>query len=247
MPLESAQPLDAVTGDKEENYNSDPHIVYNSDLDQIECFWRYIKTDLSGDRRETIYRSATKDGVNWSEKEIAYDSQGTKTTVVSPAIIYEDGIYKIWASHSKEDNREDRTIDYYESETGIDWVLVRKIKLQSDTYNFSHLDVIHTDKGYEMVVQSIHKDDGTELAGCLEKLMYSVSEDNITYEEPITILERGNKGQWDDWRIYRPSLTKVEDKYYLYYGATSSNNDWGTGLIVFDNIEQLSNRIESNK
>lgn len=243
-PLANAQPLDAITGDKKEHFNSDPHIVYNSDKNQIECWWRHSKTELSGDKRETIYRSVTKDGLVWSKKEMVFESIGTETAVVSPAVIYEDSIYKIWASHSNNDNREDRCIYYYESKNGYNWKLIRKINLASDIFNFSHLDVIHTDKGYEMVVQAIHKDDGSELAGSLEQIMYTVSLDNIKYEKPVSIIERGNKGQWDDWRMYRPSLTKVDDKYYLYYGATSSNYDWGTGLIIFDDIEQLSSRLK---
>ena len=73
-------------------YNSDSHIVYNYDLDRIECYWRLV--DDTKDQA-ILYRMYTKDGRNWSPKEISAISyeREKKLDYVSPAIIYENHIY----------------------------------------------------------------------------------------------------------------------------------------------------------
>lgn len=236
-PMEDMNPLDAVTGDAAINFNSDPHLVYNDENDTLECWWRLNKTQKSGELGEYLFRRITRDGKTWSEKELIHESRGARLACVSPAIIFEDGIYKIWASHSINDDRHGRVIQYFESRSGSDWQHIRDITIPNSTHDFSHMDIIHTDAGYEAILQGIDK-----ITGELNALFYSQSDDNITYTKAKLILERGKRGRFDDWRLYRPSLTKVDQDYYLYYGATSTTNckkDWGTGLIVYHDINEL--------
>lgn len=72
--LEGANPLDDIMLPKEQEYNSDPELVYNSDLNRIECWWRRVQRDKyptdDGKNREIIYRRFTYDGRTWSEKEV---------------------------------------------------------------------------------------------------------------------------------------------------------------------------------
>lgn len=233
----SDNPLDAIEGDPEKTYNSDPHLVYNYETDCLECWWRYHTTQKSGQLSETIFRRCSADGKTWTEKEELFCSVGTEVGCISPAIIFENQKYKIWVSHSIHDNRKNRTIRYYESDSGSDWQHIRDIMIPCSTHDLSHLDVIHTEKGYEMIVQGIDK-----VSVKADTLFYSCSQDNVIFSPAKPILKRGSFGSWDDYMLYRPSLTKVDDRYYLYYGAASTThggNDWATGLIIFSDIQEL--------
>ena len=93
-PLEGANPLDDITLPKEQEYNSDPELVYNSDLNRIECWWRRVQRDKypteDGKNREIIYRRFTYDGRTWSEKEVMLDLKNpfNETRLcISPALI----------------------------------------------------------------------------------------------------------------------------------------------------------------
>ena len=69
------------------NYNSDTHLVYNSDTKELECYWRYVEGS-----KIIIYRKVTKDGVHFGDKEIVMEGQLGKNDFLSPAIIYDNGI-----------------------------------------------------------------------------------------------------------------------------------------------------------
>ena len=78
----------------QKRYNSDSHIVYNTDLNRMECYWRYVD-DIED--KVIIYRRTTKDGIKWTPKEITANSTSRKKKdYISPAIIYQNGIYKMW-------------------------------------------------------------------------------------------------------------------------------------------------------
>ena len=74
-------------------YNSDSHLVYNETNNELECWWRYVD-DVSN--KVILYRRKTTDGVNWSEKEAVITANRKKQDYLSPAIIYEDNMYKMW-------------------------------------------------------------------------------------------------------------------------------------------------------
>ena len=103
--LEGANPLDDIMLPKEQEYNSDPELGYNSDLKRIECWWRRVQRDKypadDGKNREIIYRRFTYNGRTWSEKEVMLDLKNPfdeTRLCISPALIYEDGIYRMWCS-----------------------------------------------------------------------------------------------------------------------------------------------------
>ena len=91
--LEGANPLDDIMLPKEQEYNSDPELVYNSDLNRIECWWRRVN---HFDKTMTIFRRTTKDGINWTDKEIIFKQKRSKVDWLSPAVIFDDNTYKDW-------------------------------------------------------------------------------------------------------------------------------------------------------
>ena len=218
-------------------YNSDPHLVYNSTTDTLECWFRWATRSTQSPLIERIYRMTTKDGINWTEKELLNEYQGSLTGLQCPVVIYEDNKYKIWYSHSLDSLDPTRNIrrlvKYCESTTGANWIAIRDITLQSDEggalHVLNHFDVIKKDGVYKMVGT---KADSTGI-------IYMTSADNITYTAPVSVLLTGNATSWDGGYCYRPSITVVNGYEYLYYCGKDTTSNWGTGLIIVDDITNM--------
>ena len=210
-----------------EIYNSDPHILYNKDKDQLEVFYRYVNNKTS---EVIIYRLTSNDGVNWSDKEAILTRNRKQIDFLSPAVIYEDGLYKMWFVDR------DFKVRYMESEDCYNWKNLRDITLKypSNELKSWHLDVIKTEKGYEMVVVAFYssKDRNTM------NLYYFYSRDNEEYSTGVTIL-RPSLTYWDNKGIYRSSLVYEDGKYYLFYSGISTNEERGVGLAYGDDIQNL--------
>ncbi len=214
---------------KKKRYNSDAHIVYNKDKDIIICYWRYVD-DVTGS--VTIYKRETSDGITWTDKEkVLFSKNRHKKDYVSPAIIYDNGIYKMWYVNIC------NTITYAESKDGMKWTDKSKIKFgyptKLDTW---HLDVIKTEKGYEMITVAYDKWKHHNKMD----LYYTISENGTDFKDAIKILEpeRGTLN-WDNSGIYRSSMIYLDDTYYLYYGAVGITAERGVGLAYGEDITNL--------
>lgn len=102
-------PLDDPAGD---GYNSDTHLVYVESTGTLEIWYRYVSNYKNPPVSEIIYRQTTKNGINWTEKEVvAENSSGNYVQYLSPAVIHDGKKYKVWVV-----NDTFKTINYYESE-----------------------------------------------------------------------------------------------------------------------------------
>lgn len=211
-------------------YNSDAHIVYNSNLERLECYWRYVD-DI--DDKAIIYRRYTNDGINWSEKEVAFVKEPrSKEDCVSPAILFENGIYKMWYVDKK------GTIKYTTSLNGKEWEEAKIINFNyAENVQTWHLDVIATEKGYEMLVVAyeswkLHND---------MSLYYSHSEDGIHWSTANVIIKPNTKtSNWDNRGIYRSTLLYEDGIYYVYYSGTNRQSHHGIGFVFGKNIYNLN-------
>ena len=229
-PSEGVNPLDEPE-DKQsrKRYNSDSHIVYNSDKNEIECYWRYVD-DI--ENKLYIYRMDSKDGVNWSKKIVtAFSDDRKKKDFISPAIIYENNIYKMWYVDC------DYKTVYATSKDGIEWEDQKLFKLQyPKKLNTWHLDVIHTQKGYEMVVVAWDKWTNRNDMD----LYYTVSKNETDFETARVILKPSRRSQyWDNKGIYRSSILYDNGMYYVFYGGTKMNYEHGVGLVYGKDIDKL--------
>ena len=208
-------------------YNSDPHLVYNNDKNQLEVYFRFVN---DRENKMILYRKISKDGVKWSEKEEIITTKRKTKDIISPAIIYDNGIYKMWYIDR------DRTLKYSESIDGYKYDNERIIKLNYPIAKLTnwHLDVIKTEKGYEILTVAYKnwKDRNSM------NLYYFQSEDNITYTQGKIIL-RPSLISWDNRGIYRSSFIYEDGKYYVYYSALSTDFVRGIGLSYGENIENL--------
>lgn len=211
-------------------YNSDAHIVYNSDLNRIECYWRYVNDN---ENKAIVYRRTSTDGMKWTEKEamiIANDRQ--KKDYVSLAIIYEDNLYKMWYINKG------NTLTYQTSKDAYNWdePIKANISYEDGTRTW-HIDVIHTHKGYEMVIVAykdwkLNKD---------MNLYYSMSNDGINWSQGKTIIKpRTKTSYWDNKGIYRSSLMYEDGIYYVYYSGTNRKLNHGIGFMYGNDIFNLN-------
>ena len=214
-------------------YNSDADLVYNRDLDRLECWWRYYNKEADS---VIIYRKVTTDGHSWSEKEILQTSPISRDDYVSPAVIYDDGIYKIWTIGNRYKLR------FWESVTGADWELrwEQNIRYEDDNLRSWHVNMIHTLNGYEGVVvafdSTIEKQSHQKMS-----LYYLHSENNRDYEKARCILSpKTGTDAWDNWGIYRSTLVYYNDNYYLFYAAIATDEERMVGLIFGSEVDSMS-------
>lgn len=204
-------------------YNSDTHLVYREDTNTLECWYREIVTNAN---TETYYRRTTTNGVNWTAAEQTFQSTGSITANLSPALLFEDNKYKMWTFTNSP------TINYYESSDGLNWTKIKEITVSGG--NWWHADVIHTSKGYEFL---IYVNSGG-------KLYYTKTTDNTTFDNPVVILEpTGTDGDWAARNLYRSSFLMKNGYYYIFYSGQGTNNEWHIGLTRGANIYNLRGLI----
>ena len=208
-------PLDK--GD-ENNYMSDPHLVYNEDTKLLEIWYRQALTSL---KTEVIYRRTSKDGHSWSEREEMYRHTGSEdgyeafSHILSPCIIYEDRKYKIWAGSGNPKGY----LKYYESPDGFNWSFKQITNLEG-----WHFDIIRTDLGYECFISDT-------LTG--KTVSYSISVDGINWSEKKIIMKSSDEDSWDSDRLYRTTALKINGIYYVFYTGVRKSV-WGIGLSLSD-------------
>lgn len=222
--------LDDISNDGiKEQYNSDSHIVYNSDTNELECYWRFVD-DINN--KAIIYRRKTSDGVNWTPKEVtAYSNNRKNKDYVSPAIIYENKLYKMWYVDQK------NTVKYALSTDGVNWQDKQTVKIDYDeNLKTWHLDVIHTKNGYEMITVAFDKWANHNKMN----LYYTSSIDGINWVKAKTVIEPASKtNNWDNLGIYRSSFIYENNNYYVFYSGTDKEYHHGIGLVYGNNIYNL--------
>lgn len=205
---------------------SDTHLVYRSDLNRLECWYRY-NDKIDEKAHEFIYRRTSTDGINWTEQETLIDNIEYPTqSYYSPTVLYEDGKYRMYYVNGWS------KVVYKESTDGLTWGDEVTCTCSLGGRRPWHLDIIHTDLGYEMVVTAYFKDD---FSLNIQTLWYALSTDGINFGTATKILESSKKDGWDNQQIYRSSLLKIDSKYYLYYAGMNKDLRWHIGLATGSN------------
>ena len=196
-------PLDIPNNPGINHYNSDTHLLYNMDTKELEIFWRYVNIE---NNNIIIYKKTTKNGINWSKKIIFLISQNRlELDYMSPSIIYENKIYKIWYINKNK--------IYFIEKNGnfISTPRILNINYKSK-YNAWHFDLIYNreKKLYELVsCIFINKKNYRKMP-----LYYTSSKDNLIWDKPVLIMKPSkNKNKWDSEGLYRSSLLYEKGKY----------------------------------
>lgn len=227
-------PIDEPTTDRTKTYYSDTHLVYRSDTGVLECWYRLANEN---DMTETFYRMTTTDGFNWGDKRLlkTINSGNSISKFLSPAVIWEDGIYKIWTV-----NYSDNHIEYWEADadvTAIRWKKNITMTFSSDgeTHRIWHIDVEKIDGVYILVAM-------TRQSGTRHWPLYiSTSTDNATWETPWLAIKYGDTDKWDS-RIYRSCIIKVDGVYRIYYSAYDTSNRYHTAISESSDLHHFVGR-----
>ena len=220
-------------------YNSDPHLVYRSDTNTLECWYRYVNTSVSP-TVEVIKRRTSTDGTTWTAEETIYTNNSDNyALLLSPSVLFDGTNYNIWVV-----NNSTHKIDYYTapaSNVGT-WTLVRSITLSVNDDGTTvypwHIDVIRDSTDYIMLVMC-RNSTSIDVAKC--SLFICTSSDNTTYSTPTKVIGGSHSG-WDRY-MYRSSIVKVGSVYRIYYSAGSggtstiyNNAVWGLGISESSNL-----------
>lgn len=184
------------------------------------------------DNKAIIYVRKSKDGINWSEKEIFIKTNDRKAQdYVSPSIYYENGIYKIWYVHRKQ--------LFYMEKSGNNFTEPILLNIAYDNnYHTWHLDIIYNEEKeiYEIITCAyIDVNIRTNMP-----LFYLYSKDNIVWSKPKMILKPAIRTlKYDSQGLYRSSLLYENGIYYLFYSAHDKYMNTGIGLMYGKKITEL--------
>ena len=191
-------PLDIPLICNKNHYNSDTHLLFNNETNELQLFWRYVN-DV--ENKVIIYIIKSKNGIKWNKKEVFIKSDNRKKLdFVSPVINYYDNIYKIWYVNHKQ--------IYYLEKKGNYFSEPRIININYDNnYHTWHIDLIYnTDKNLYELITCAYKKKIVNMP-----LFYISSENNIKWSIPIKILKPSKeKNKFDSDSLYRSSL------YFIY-------------------------------
>jgi hypothetical protein len=212
------QPQDAKRG----GHNSDPHLVFMDN--KLQLWYRYNPAKFKhygvNYNINQIFMTYTSDGIHWSKPKLIFND---KYSYLSPVILYDDGVYKVWFS----DN--DGKLHYKQSSDLISWSAAQTVNLKLPGYRIWHQDIIKNNGQYEIVFSAYKK------SGDNQNLYFAESSDGINFTKPHLILKPSeSKSALDNQMIYRSSLVNVNGKYKLYYSAMSRKHDWHIFLTDFN-------------
>ena len=203
-------------------YNSDTHLVYNEEKNQLEIWWRAYYEKSGND---VIFRRCSADGVSWSAPEIMMP-EDPETGRLSPAVWIENGIYNLVYSDGARLKRV--TLISHDGETPV-WSDPQMIPIDRGELRFWHHDIIKNDEGIYQIVACAYGPGCNN--NCADLYYVEVSSDFKSATPPVLILRRNpDKKAFDHRSIYRASLVHVDGLYYLYYSAI--DQDWNRAMAL---------------
>lgn len=238
VPEGLINPIDFVTEEQSENgeHLSDGCLVYNTDKNELECWYRWRNKNTEEER---IYRKTSSDGVNWSEREIVYSAN---ILSMSPTVLYENGVYKMYlvesdggyfirymeCNHNEIGNWKNKQTIPFEVANGERKPNIWHIHILKEHNNLYHLTMAERSGS----IYYAHSTTGKEFLNAVE--LIKPSED---------------RGAWDNRHLYRGCLVKDESLYRLYYGGAGGRpKRWRIGLSEGESPYTLagSRNVENN-
>ncbi|MFL0246269.1 hypothetical protein [Candidatus Clostridium stratigraminis] len=212
-------PKDVLTG----GHFSDTDLIF--DNNELSVYYVYNKKNVLGPSK--FYRSTSGDGINWSKPQLIYQCKNP-ISGYSPAVIKENGIYKMW--YISEGN----IMSYVTSKNSLDWSSRETCKIKIPGWTSWHINVIKSNIGYEGLLTARKNQEG------YTALFYIKSTNGIdwTASENPTIYPSANG--WDSHNIYRSSFIIQNNQYRVWYSACDYNNKWGIGYTSGKTMDSLS-------
>lgn len=208
--------INPLASARKNHYNSDTHLVYNSTVDKLECWWREYDIPSNTD---AIYRRVSSDGVHWQEAELILPDDEINYARLSPAVWIEEGEYRMVYSNG-------RRLFLIRAEAGSsldEWTSPVELPIDWDNLSAWHHDLIlDVDGRYKLIVCAFETGVGDNNTADL--YFVTLNHDFEDASAPVRILSRGSDPDDFDFRsIYRSSVVRVGEEYFVYYSAISKN------------------------
>ncbi|MBR5593136.1 MAG: hypothetical protein IKW46_03580 [Bacteroidaceae bacterium] len=207
-------PIDDLTETdiKDFNYFSDPHLVFVDN--NLECWYRitHRKGIIDNFKNIQLVRKRSCDGINWSTREVMVDlatvnGDSLGNMVVSPAILYQNGKYRMWYVNSE--SRTHRELSYSESYNGIEWTIQKRCILAGAENMPWHIDVNFIDNKYYLVSYNF------------KNLTLWESDNGITFNYIKKVLEPSVIGSFYSEGLYRACIIK-DKNLKIYFSANDA-------------------------
>ncbi len=209
-------------------FNSDSHIVFNGDLNRLELFWRYTNYDENYSSIKFVY---SYDGNTWSETETFFETYDRKKEdMVSPAIIYENGTYKVWYVNGYK-------VRYREYNNGWSDEHIADLPYADGALSW-HIDVIKNSSTglYEILTcATTDKRDRKHM-----NLYYSASADGLNWDTAVAVVTPSSDPYaWDGGGLYRSTLIYTDGLYYVLYSGRNDSGNIGVSLLFGSDMYNL--------
>lgn len=222
VPEGVENPLDVAPSG---GYNSDTHIFYNEETEELEIWYRPTANGL-----EYIKRVKSSNGSDWSEPETLITNEADNILqLISPSVIRENGVYRMWFMR-------DWFIYEMTSKDGYEWSEPKRVITNKG-------DIIHTwhpnVQKHNGIYYLLNCDKMTN-QGYGGDIYYHTSEDGSTWSEGRKIITyTDNEWDLDGYGVYRSTMLFKENSIYIYYGMHSHIRQWTVGLTTGRDIKSL--------
>ena len=242
VPKTLNNPIDDLNQLEVENkdFFSDPHLLYNSTQDRLECWYRITHFNKDeGDKTKSlptyIVRKVSYDGVKWSERELMINLQNINTInnevgkmVISQSIFWDRFKYRMWYVDELS-YVNDRNVCYSESKDGKVWTKKKICLLQGKKIDPWHLDLQYINGKYYVIIYSKNTNELT--------LWISIDGDNFKFEK-ILLRPSHPFNSFYKSGLYRSCLVWNGKGYMIYFSANNGKKT-SLGLMAGSNLSDM--------
>ncbi|MBA4535704.1 hypothetical protein H1Z61_00790 [Bacillus aquiflavi] len=216
----------------DEFHFSDTDLFDNGE--ELELWFR--ESDKINDSRlSRLLRMTSTDAVNWSEPEITFDFGTGGYGYGSPSVVMMDGEYQLYYREHMNLNSEGYVLQ--KARILGDWSEKEEVVFDFGEnykdYVSWHVEINYMDGKY--VALNHAAKDNQFFDG---KLFLFESDDGIHFYNPKLLISKSLDG-FDHSFIYKSSVVKHNNKYWIYYSAFNTNNENYIGLTIGKSFNDL--------
>lgn len=222
---------------------SDPVMVINGDM--LELWWRRSVVRVWEDGRfeqdglhNRIYRKTTTDLINWTEREIIFDSPYGANHYVSPAVFRdENGLYRVWYVNY------DLRFYVIESYDLLEWTQREEIFLTLGEWGLWHHEINFVNGRFEGLFTSLERAGEPDWTPVEKphRLFHVYSDDGLTFSVGSQILIEQISPELQGMTIHKSSFVLRDGIYQMYFAMYDQSRHWHTFYfeIAEENLYRL--------